>query len=96
METSKQVFVIAGVDANLTVFKQDGADKYTATQTLQTRPGLRVARFDSGTQKLYGMTAEGIFDPTKKNLAAISPFYANVVVPGTFVLLTYGRGPAAR
>ena len=63
---------------------------------MQTRPGLRVARFDAKTQKLYGMTAEGNFDASKKNLAAISPFYANMFFPGTFVMLTYGQGPAAK
>ena len=93
---SKQLFVVSGVDGNLNVFKQDGADKYTAVQTVQTRPGLRVARFDAKTQKLYGMTAEGNFDASKKNLAAISPFYANMFFPGTFVMLTYGQGPAAK
>ena len=93
---SKQLFVAAGVDGNMQVFKQDGADKYTLTESVQTRPGLRVMRYDTDTQKVYAMTAEGVFDATKKNLAAISPFYANVFIPGTFVLLTYGRGAVAK
>ncbi len=93
---SKQVFVIAGVEANLEVFRQAGADKYELAEALQTRPGLRVARFDSKTQKLFGMTAEGVYDPSKKTLTAISPFYANTFIPGTFVMLTYGRGAPAK
>jgi DNA-binding beta-propeller fold protein YncE len=93
---SKQVFVTAGVEGNMQVFKQEGADKYTLTEAIQTRPGMRVARFDAETQKIYSMTADGIFDASKKNLAAISPFYANTYVPGSFIMLTYGRGPAAK
>jgi len=93
---SKQAFVSAGVEGNLEVFKQEGADKYTLTEAIQTRVGARVMRFDAETQKIYSMTADGIFDASKKNLAAISPFYANVYVPGSFVLLTYGRGAAAK
>ena len=93
---SKQLFVAAGVEGNLEVFKQEGADKYTLTEAIQTRVGMRVARFDTETQKIYGMTADGIFNAGKKNLAAISPFYANTYVTGSFILLTYGRGPAAK
>ena len=93
---SKQLFVTAGVEGNLEVFKQEGADKYTLTEAVQTRVGMRVMRFDTETQKIFAMTAEGVFDASKKNLAAISPFYANTVIPGTFVMLTYGRGAAAK
>jgi hypothetical protein len=93
---TRQLFIPAGVDGVLHVFRQEGADKYTLTETLQTRPGLRVIRYDTGTQKIYGMVAEGTFDASKKNLAAISPFYANKFFPGTFVMLTYARGPAAK
>ena len=91
---SKQLFVPAGVEGVMHVFRQDGADKYTMVQTLHTRPGLRVMRYDTETQKLYGMVAEGNFDPSKKNLSAISPFYANGYIPGTFELLIYGKGAA--
>jgi DNA-binding beta-propeller fold protein YncE len=93
---SKQVFVTAGVEGNMEVFKKEGADKYTLTEAIQTRPGMRSMRFDTQTQKIYSMTADGIFDPSKKNLSAISPFYANAYVPGSFIMLTYGRGPAAK
>jgi DNA-binding beta-propeller fold protein YncE len=93
---SKQLFVTAGVEGNMEVFRQDSGDKYTMTEAIQTRPGARVMRFDSETQKIYSMTADGIFDASKKNNAAISPFYANNYVPGSFVMLTYGRGAAAK
>jgi DNA-binding beta-propeller fold protein YncE len=93
---SKQAFVTAGVEGNLEVFRQEGADKYTLTEAVQTRPGARVMRYDTETRKIYSMTAEGIFDAAKKNLAAISPFYANTYVPGSFVMLTYSRGAAAK
>jgi hypothetical protein len=88
---TKQLFISAGVDGVLTVYKQESADKYTLTEALQTRPGLRVIRYDSGSQKIFGVTAEGIFNASKKNLAGVSPFYANAYTPGTFVMLTYSR-----
>ncbi|MDE2016643.1 MAG: hypothetical protein KGI57_02940 [Hyphomicrobiales bacterium] len=90
--TGKQAFVTAGVEGNLEVFKQDGPDAYKMTEAVQTRPGMRVMRYDPQTKTIYSMTADGIFDASKKNLAFISPFYANVVVPGSFVMLTYARG----
>ena len=93
---SKQLFVANGVDANINVFKQESADKYVLTEAFQTRPGLRVMRYDSATQKIYGMTAEGTFDARKKTNTAVSPFYPNKFFDGTFVMLTYGRGPAAK
>lgn len=93
---AKQLIISAGVDGVLNVYRQDGADKYTPIQALQTRPGLRVVRYDTSTQKIYGMTAEGNFDAAKKNLAGISPFYANMYFPGTFELFTFGKGPPAK
>ena len=93
---AKELIVANGVDGNINVFKQEGADKYTLTETFGTRPGLRVIRTDTATHKIYGMTGEGTFDASKKNLSAISPFYANTFFPGTFVMLTYGRGPATK
>ena len=93
---SKQIFVTAGVDGNLEVFKQVGPDKYQLTEAVQTRPGMRVMRFDTKSQMIYSMNADGVYDPSKKNLAFISPFYANTYLPGTFVMLTYGRGAAAQ
>ena len=88
----KQLFITGGVDGVLAVYKQDSGDKYSLVQALHTRVGLRVMRYDNQTDTIYGMTAEGIFNPAKKNLAAISPWYANSYQPGTFVLLTYGKG----
>jgi hypothetical protein len=92
---TKSVFTANGLDANIVIFKQFAADKYAMSEALQTRAGMRVMVYDSETQKIHGMTAEGTLDPTKKNLAFISPFYPNTVFPGTFVMLTFGRGPAA-
>jgi DNA-binding beta-propeller fold protein YncE len=93
---TKQLFVANGVDGNLNVFRQEGADQYRLTETFQTRPGMRVIRYDASTQRIFGMTAEGTFDASKKTNTAISPFYPNTFFPGTFVMLTYGRGPAAK
>ena len=93
---TRQLFIPAGVDGVLHVFRQEGADKYSLIETLQTRPGLRVIRYDTATQKIYGMVAEGTFDASRKNLAIVSPFYPNKFFPGTFVMLTFGRVPAAK
>lgn len=93
---TKSVFTANGLDANIVIFKQLEADKYALSEAVQTRAGMRVMVYDSATAKIYGMTGEGTVDPSKKNLTAISPFYPNTVFPGTFTMLTYGRGPAAK
>ena len=93
---SKQLFVAGGVDGVLNVFKQEGADKYTLTEAVQTNVGMRVMRFDTVSQKIYSMNASGVFDAAKKNLTAISPFYPNGYIPGSFNFYTFGRGPAAK
>ncbi|MDR3515377.1 MAG: hypothetical protein P4M00_06140 [Azospirillaceae bacterium] len=92
---TRSVFTANGLDANLVVFKQESADRYTMTQVVQTRYAMRVIAYDNDTGKIFSMTAETAVDPGKKNLSAISPFYPNVVFPGTFVMLTYSRGTPA-
>ncbi len=93
---TKQLFVTGGVDGILNVFKQESADKYTLTEAVQTNVGMRVMRFDTQSQKIYSMNASGFYDASKKNLAAISPFYPNGYTAGSFNFYTFGRGPAAK
>lgn len=89
---SKTVFVSAGLDSNVVVVKQNSADSYAMTEAFQTRPGARVMRYDTDTGRIFTMTAEGVVDPAKKVLTAISPFYPNTMIPNSFVMLTYARG----
>ena len=91
---SKQLFVAGGGDGILAVYKQDGADKYTLTEALQTNPGMRVFRVDFASGKVFGMNAEGVYDASKKNLAIWNTFYPNSYTPGTFKMFTFGRGAA--
>lgn len=86
---TKTVFVSAGLEANIVVAKQTGPDDYQMVQAFQTRAGARVMRYDTKTRNIYSMTADGIVDPAKKVLSAISPFYPNTWAPNSFVLLTY-------
>lgn len=86
---SGQAFTANGVDGNLVIFHRQDADHYVMTQAVSTRPGARVVRYDADSRRLFTMTADGAVDPAKKNLAFISPFYANYVFPDSFVLLTY-------
>jgi DNA-binding beta-propeller fold protein YncE len=89
---TKLIYTANGLDANVVVYKQDDGDKYSLSEAFSTRAGMRVMRLDTETKRIYGMTADYTVDPSKKNLAAISPFYPNKIFPDTFVMLTYGRG----
>ncbi|MFL5539333.1 MAG: YncE family protein [Longimicrobiaceae bacterium] len=76
-------------DGTMTVVRQDAPDRYTVVQTLATQRGARTIALDPGTHRVYTVTAElGAAPPA----TADNPRPRRPVVPGTFVLLTIGRG----
>lgn len=89
---TKQVFTANGVDGNVVIYKEASADQLVLQEAFATRPGARVLRYDATTDHIYVMSNAGTFDPSKKNLARFSPWYANTIFPDSLVLLTYGRG----
>ena len=87
-----RLFVPCGTDAVVNIFHRDGPDAYTLSETLQSRPGMRTARYDAESRRLYGITAEGYFDPAKKPNPRAGAQGPNAFFRGTFVFLTFGLG----
>jgi len=91
---TKQIFTANGVEGNVVIYKQVDADHYTLQEAFGTRPGARNLRYDASLNEIFIMSNAGTFDPSKKNLAKFSPWYANVIFPDSLSLLTYGYKPA--
>lgn len=75
-------------DGTMTVVHQDGPDRYSVVQTLETQRGARTIALDPATHRVYTVTAELGAAPAA---TAENPRPRRPVVPGTFVLLTIGR-----
>jgi DNA-binding beta-propeller fold protein YncE len=76
-------------DGTMTVVRQDAPDRYTVVQTLATQRGARTIALDPDMHRVYTVTAELGAAPAA---TADNPRPRRPVVPGTFVLLTIGRG----
>ena len=75
-------------EGTLTVIHQDSADKYSVVENVTTQPGARTMALDPKTHKVYLATAQ--FGPPP----AATPERPNprpAIVPGTFVILVFGR-----
>jgi DNA-binding beta-propeller fold protein YncE len=86
---TKRLYASGGVDGNLVVYRQTGADEYELEEATTTRPYARTMALDPKTKKVYLVTAEGTVDPSRKVNKGPAPFYPNTYFPGTFTLLTY-------
>jgi DNA-binding beta-propeller fold protein YncE len=75
---TKQAFS-SNIDATLTVVRQEGKDKYSALDTVQTEPGARTIAMDLKTHTLYLSSAK--FGPNPEGSRFPS------VVPETFKVL---------
>jgi hypothetical protein len=84
-----RVFLTNGVGANMTIFDQIDADHYNMAEVVGTRPNARTNALDPNTGDVFTVTAEGIYDPSKKNLTRIAPFYPNVFSKDSFRILQY-------
>lgn len=89
--TLKRIFSANGVGANLSIFTQVDADTYKPEETLGTRAFMRTMAMDRKTGTIFAVTAEGIADPAKKILTAVSPFYPNTFYPNTYTVLSYAK-----
>jgi DNA-binding beta-propeller fold protein YncE len=67
-------------DGTVTVVHQDGPDKYKVVETIKTRPGSKTMALDPKTHRLFIPGAD--FKP-----GGVRP----TMVPGTFVVLIYGK-----
>ncbi|MEO8779615.1 MAG: YncE family protein [Rhodanobacter sp.] len=88
---SHLVYTANGIDANLVVIKQTGANDYQLDQAITTQPMARTLALDTARDRVYLVDAEGGVDPTKKVNTAVAPFYPNFYFDQTFTVLTYQR-----
>lgn len=88
---TRRIFSANGVNANLSVIEQTDADHYKVVETLGTVAWLRTIAMDHEAGKLYGITAQGTSDSSKKILTAVSPWYINTIFPNTFTILSFTK-----
>jgi hypothetical protein len=86
---ARRIYASGGVDGNLVIYSQLGADSYKLLEATTTRPYARTMALHPVTKEVFLVTAEGTVDPAKKVNTGPAPFYPNVYYPGTFTLLTY-------
>jgi hypothetical protein len=70
------------------VVKQESADKYAVVETVPTARGARTMELDPKTHHVFVVTAE--YGPTPAPTAE-QPRPRPKIVPGTFMVLEYGR-----
>lgn len=85
------VYTANGIDANLVVIRQAGANNYQLDQAISTRPMARTLALDTARDRIYLVDAAGGVDPTRKVNSAVAPFYPNFYFDDTFTVLTYQR-----
>jgi len=86
-EDKKLAFSSNG-EGNLTIVREDSADKYSVLENVATQRGARTMALDSKTHKIYLATAQFGETPaaTKEN-----PRPRPVIVPDSFVILVFGK-----
>ena len=77
------VFVSTG-EGRLDIFHEDSPEKFKAIQTVYTQPGARTMALDPKTHNLFLVTSDFGPPPSLDNPRPR-------ILPGTFVLLVYGR-----
>jgi len=75
-------------DGTMTILHQDGADKYSAAQTVPTQKGARTMALDPETHLAYTVTAQ--FGPPPAATAE-NPHPRPAILPDSFVVLVVGK-----
>jgi hypothetical protein len=73
------------------VFEQVDANTYKPVEAVGTQSGVRALAYDSTSQKLYSVIADGSADFAKKITTSVSPFYANTFRDNSFRVLVYSK-----
>ncbi len=73
---------------SLTVVHEDSPDKFSIVDNVMTQRGTRTMALDLKTHNVYLTTAN--FRPTPNRIPG-QPFVRPSIIPGTFVVLIYGR-----
>ena len=84
-----RIYASNGLDADLMVIDQSGADRYRLEQAVTTRPMARTMALDPQRNRVYLVAAEGGVDPAMKVDTAVAPFYPNFYFDNSFTVLTY-------
>ncbi|WP_181301932.1 PQQ-binding-like beta-propeller repeat protein [Rhodanobacter sp. PCA2] len=84
-----RIYASNGLDADLMVIDQLGADRYRLEQAITTRPMARTMALDPQRNRVYLVAAEGGVDPAVKVDTAVAPFYPNFYFDNSFTVLTY-------
>jgi len=86
-EQSKLVACSNG-EGTITIVKELGANKFEVVDTIITARGAKTLAFDSKTEHLYTVTAQLGDTPAP---TAANPKPRPAIIPGTFMLLEYGK-----
>jgi DNA-binding beta-propeller fold protein YncE len=86
----KLAFSSNGRDGNLTVVREDPADKYKVLDTVETKRGARTMALDPKSHTVYVVTADF---GTAPQPTAEDPHPRPSMVPGSFVLLVVEPNP---
>ena len=92
---TRMVFASNGVDANLVIYAQTGADSYALAQSLLTRPVARTLTIDPKTKTIFTVTADGMLDPGKPLPHHGGPLSPNTFFDDTLSLLIIGPHQAS-
>jgi len=84
-EKAHLIVTANGEDGSMTVIQETTADTYRITETVGTQPMARTGVMDTGTGKIYLVTAQYIIK-YEEGLAPTTRF-----LPNTFSILTYTR-----
>ena len=75
-------------DGNMTIIRQDSADKYSLAQTVATQNGARTMALDPSTHLAYTVTAQFGAPPAP---TADNPHPRPAILPDSFVVLVVGK-----
>lgn len=75
-------------DGNLTIIKEDSADKFSVADTVATKKGARTMALDPKTHDIYTVTADFGTPPAP---TADHPHPRPSIVPDSFVLMVVGK-----
>jgi DNA-binding beta-propeller fold protein YncE len=85
-DPGSQLLFSSNGDGTLTVIHEDSPDKYSVIDNVQTQRGARTMELDKKTHRIFTVTADLGPQPTE-------PHEPPPMVPGTFRLLVFGKGP---
>ena len=78
----------SGGSGTVTIAHEDGPDKLTVVQTLETAPGARTMALDPATHRIYLPCAK--YEAPSGTAAADGQRRRRAMVPGSFKILVYG------